>query len=94
MCKLVSLTFCTVFKCLFVLRLNVPVNNFSVMSGQIEVFGGWELELWLDHEICLSLASRDHCDSESRDPGFKTYLSIGCVLKHGSFSCHFKCPKL
>ena len=26
--------------CLFVLRLNVPVNNFSVMSGRSQLFLG------------------------------------------------------
>ena len=29
-----------VFVCLFVLRLNVPVNNFSVMSGRSQRFLG------------------------------------------------------
>ena len=29
-----------VFVCLFVLRLNVPVNNFSVMSGRSHRFLG------------------------------------------------------
>ena len=28
------------FVCLFVLRLNIPVNNFSVMSGQSQRFLG------------------------------------------------------
>ena len=28
------------FVCLFVLRLNVPVNNFSVMSGRSQLFLG------------------------------------------------------
>ena len=28
------------FVCLFVLRLNIPVNNFSVMSGQSQGFLG------------------------------------------------------
>ena len=28
------------FVCLFVLRLNVPVNNFSVMSGRSQRFLG------------------------------------------------------
>ena len=28
------------YVCLFVLRLNVPVNNFSVMSGQSQLFLG------------------------------------------------------
>ena len=36
--------------CLFVLRLNVPVNNFSVMLGQSQVFLGREL-------MCLAQGS-------------------------------------
>ena len=35
-----SHSFICLFVCLFVLRLNVPVNNFSVMSGRSQRFLG------------------------------------------------------
>ena len=39
---------------LVVLRLNVPVNNFSVMSGRRTPFGCWQSLLWGHGRSCLS----------------------------------------
>ena len=45
-----------VFNCLFVLRLNVPVNNFSVMSGWSPALPGF-------NQYCRSCSRTQHDDA-------------------------------
>ena len=64
---------------LFVLRFNVQVNNFSVMSGRSHCFLGLTSTLW---SKCVLLKNTTHCCQWGLNPGPLNFKSDPIPVRH------------